>query len=201
MPSRSTAAVALVVSALVLALGAVMAVGVLPVGAQTSTTTSTTSTTSSTSSTSSTTTTSTVAPSTTVPQSTTSTQRAPATTQRSTSTTSSSTTTTASTTTTIAPAVVPPGYSDPGAGGSSFWTTGRKIGAVVAMLALLGVAMAVLSYLYWRATRPGADGDGDRRQGPGGGGPSSGPVGPLDPMVADALRTTPPVTLDDLGLT
>jgi len=95
---------------------------------------------------------------------------------------------------------VPPGYSDPDAGGSSFWTTGRKIGAVVAMLAALGVAMAVLSYLYWRATRPGSGDDGGRPGGSGGGGPSSGPVGPLDPMVADALRPAPPVTLDELGL-
>lgn len=96
--------------------------------------------------------------------------------------------------------MVPPGFSDPDAGGSSFLTTGRKIGLVVAILGLLGVLMGVLSYLYWRATRPGAEDGDSRRPGSGGGGPSVGPVGPLDQMVADALRPGPQVTLDDLGL-
>jgi len=95
--------------------------------------------------------------------------------------------------------VVPPGYRDPGAGGSSFWSTGRKLGAVVAMLVVLGVIMSVLSFLYWRATRPGA-GPGGGTPAPGTGGPPTGPVGPLDPMVADALRPGPQVTLDELGL-
>lgn len=95
---------------------------------------------------------------------------------------------------------MPPGYSDPDSGGSSFLTTGRKIGLVVTILVLLGVFMGVLSYLYWRATRPGADGGGGGSAGPGGEGPSAGPVGPLDQMVADALRPGPQVTLDDLGL-
>lgn len=96
--------------------------------------------------------------------------------------------------------MVPPGYSDPDAGGSSFLTTGRKIGLVVAILGLLGVLMGVLGFLYWRATRPGVDGSGGGSAAPDGGGPSVGPVGPLDQMVADALRPGPPVTLDGLGL-
>ena len=96
--------------------------------------------------------------------------------------------------------MVPPGYSDPDAQGSSFWTTGRRIGAVVAMLVLLGATLCVVAFLYWRATRPRPDGGGDGGDGAGGGGRSDGPVGPLDQMVAEALRPGPQVTLDDLGL-
>lgn len=94
--------------------------------------------------------------------------------------------------------VVPPGYSDPNAKGSSFWTSGRKIAAVVFMLLAVAIAMTALTVLYWRATRPGgAGGDGD---GPAGIPDTTGPVGPVSPMLAEALRPDPFVTRDDLGL-
>lgn len=98
---------------------------------------------------------------------------------------------------------MPPGYSDPTSKGSSFWTTGRKLGAVVTTLIAIAVAMAILSFFYWRATRPGdRTGSGSTGTGPGADtdGPT-GPVGPLDAMVVDALRPDPFVTRDDLGLT
>ena len=107
------------------------------------------------------------------------------------------------------PAVVPPGYSDPTSKGSVFWTTGRKLGAVVSSLVAVGIAMAVLTVLYWRATRPIGAGGSSRsgRRGPGAGpgpgmpaGMPAGPVGPLDAMVADALRPDPFTTRDDPGL-
>lgn len=205
MLRRPTALLALLAAVATLVIGAAITAGTAPVGAQTSSTTTSSTSSSTTSSSSSTTSTTTAPTSTTVPQTTT-TQRATTTTQRATSSTSSSTsssstTSTSSTSTTVAPAVVPPGYSDPSAKGSSFWTTGRKIGAVIALLVLIGLSMAVLTFFYWRATRPGSQ----RREptGPVGGGndPAAGPVGPLDAMVADALRPDPFVTRDDLGLT
>lgn len=99
--------------------------------------------------------------------------------------------------------MVPPGYSDPNAKGSAFWTSGRKLAAVVAMLLAVAVAMSVLTVLYWRATRPArAAGPGDGGTDEGGGGipDTTGPVGPVSPMLAEALRPDPFVTRDDLGL-
>lgn len=104
---------------------------------------------------------------------------------------------------------MPPGYKDPGAPSGAFWTSGRKLVTVVSGLLLIAVVMIVLTVLYWRHTRPvvvAADGrDGGGRDGEQGGGvidlgPPTGPVGPVDPMVADALRPDPFVTRDDLGL-
>lgn len=94
--------------------------------------------------------------------------------------------------------MVPPGYSEPPGPSSSFWTSGRKVAAIVAMLLALALAMAALSFLYWRVTRPGGA---TPVPGDDGGTRPSGPVtGPLDPMVADAMRPDPFVTRDDLGL-
>ena len=171
-------------------------------------TTESTSTSSSSSSSSSTSTTTTTAPAptTTQPPETTTTQRAnTSTTQRATtssSSSSSSTSSTSSSTTTIATAVVPPGYNDPNAPGSAFWTSGRKLFAVVFALLAGAIAMSVLTYFYWRATRPSSSGGrGDDVGGSGGGIPdTTGPVGPVSPMLADALRPDPFVTRDDLGL-
>ena len=146
------------------------------------------------------------APTTTQPPETTTTQRAnTTTTQRATtssSSSSSSTSSTSSSTTTIATAVVPPGYSDPNAPGSAFWTSGRKLFAIVFSLLAGAVAMSVLTFFYWRATRPlPAGGRGTDAGGSGGGIPdTTGPVGPVSPMLADALRPDPFVTRDDLGL-
>ena len=70
------------------------------------------------------------------------------------------------------------------------------------MLVALGLAMGVLTFFYWRATRPSraaASTDVAAPAGPPGDG-TTGPVGPLDAMVADALRPDPFVTRDDLGL-
>jgi len=202
--SRSSAVVALGAAAFTVTMGIALIASLGLVGAETTTTTTTTSTSSTTAST----TTSTTAPTTTTtaPSTTTSTQRT-TTTQRATSSTSSSTTSTASTSTTVAPAVVPPGYSDPSATGGSFWTSGRKIGAVVGMLVALGLAMGALTFLYWRATRPGAA---DARRSSGSENPTSGggaamigpvgpvgPLGPIDQMLADALRADRPISGDE----
>ena len=73
------------------------------------------------------------------------------------------------------------------------------------LLLLAAVGMSALTYFYWRATRPGdarADGrgaDGDDT-GIGGIPDATGPVGPVSPMLAEALRPDPFVTRDDLGL-
>ena len=85
--------------------------------------------------------------------------------------------------------------------GSPFWSTGKKIAVVVTLLLLAAVAMGVLTYFYWQATRPGgrlpSDSDGI---GSGGIPDTTGPVGPVSPMLAEALRPDPFVTRDDLGL-
>ena len=205
---RSTALVALVLGVGVLVLGFAMASSVTVVDAQvtppdSSTSSSSSSSTSSTTTTAPTTTTTQAPTTTTEPPQTTTTRQWTTTTQRptTTSSTSSTTTSTSSTTTTVAPAVVPPGFSEPKSQGPSFWSSGRKVAAVVAMLVALGLTMAALSFLYWRATRPGrtlppTDDDGGTPTTA----PMIGPVGPLDPMVADALRPDPFVTRDDLGL-
>jgi hypothetical protein len=97
--------------------------------------------------------------------------------------------------------VVPPGFSDPNAKGSAFWTSGRKLFAVVASLLAGAVAMSVLTFFYWRATRPGGDlGRSDDDSGSTGSGEPTGPIGPVSPMLAEALRPDPFVTRDDLGL-
>jgi hypothetical protein len=71
----------------------------------------------------------------------------------------------------------------------------------VTLLLLAAVAMAVLTYFYWQATRPGGTPNGDNDAGGSGGIPdTTGPVGPLSPMLAEALRPDPFVTRDDLGL-
>lgn len=217
MLRRPTALVALLVGLGVMAIGFGSFARTSPVDAQTTTTESTTTTTAAptTSTTAAPTTSTTAAPttSTTVPQTTT-TQRGTTTTQRANPTSSSSTSTstsTSSTSTSVVPAVVPPGYNDPTAKGSSFWSTGRKLGAVMAMLVAIALGMAVLTFFYWRATRPvrvdviprsGGAGDGPGAgSGPGpSSGPPTGPVGPLDAMVVDALRPDPFTTRDDLGL-
>jgi hypothetical protein len=98
--------------------------------------------------------------------------------------------------------VVPPGYSDPNAKGSAFWTSGRKLFTVVGLLLAGAVGMAVLTFFYWKATRPGGAGggtagDGDASESTG---EPTGPVGPVSPMLAEALRPDPFVTRDDLGL-
>ena len=101
------------------------------------------------------------------------------------------------------PAVVPPGYKDPGSPSGSFWTSGRKVAAIVSMLLVVAVAMFVMTVLYWRHTSPtrAAQGGEDDDSGPGpSNDPPTGPVGPIDPMVAEALRPDPFVTRDDLGL-
>ena len=85
--------------------------------------------------------------------------------------------------------------------GSPFWSTGKKIAVVVMLLLLAAVAMAVLTYFYWQATRPGGAPKGDDDAGDSGGIPdTTGPVGPVSPMLAEALRPDPFVTRDDLGL-
>ena len=73
------------------------------------------------------------------------------------------------------------------------------------LLLVAAVAMSVLTFLYWRATRPGrnsAGGKGPDGDGTGSGGipDTTGPVGPVSPMLAEALRPDPFVTRDDLGL-
>lgn len=61
--------------------------------------------------------------------------------------------------------------------------------------------MSVLTYFYWRATRPEPSGGrGDDTGGSGGGPAVTGPIGPVSPMLAEALRPDPFVTRDDLGL-
>jgi len=65
--------------------------------------------------------------------------------------------------------------------------------------------MSALTYFYWRATRPGGsakDGKGTDGDDTGSGGipDTTGPVGPVSPMLAEALRPDPFVTRDDLGL-
>ena len=199
MLHRIRALLALVVAILVLVVGTMTVGPLVPAGAQaTSTTESTTTTTAAP--------TTTTEPSTTTTEpSTTTTRRATTTTRRATtssSTTSSSTTSTSTSTTstTIAAPVVPPGFSDPSAGGPPFWSSGRKLGAVVLVLVALGLAMAALTFLYWRATRPGGAGPTGGVDTPPRGQPT-GPIGPLDAMVADALRPDPIVARDDLGLT
>ena len=149
-------------------------------------------------------TTTTAAPTTTEAPQTTTTQRYTSTTQRSTTTSStsstSSTTTSSSTTTTV---IATAGSGSKGSGGKSspFWSTGKKIAVVVTLLLLAAVAMAVLTYFYWKATRPGVAPNGDNDAGGSGGIPdTTGPVGPLSPMLAEALRPDPFVTRDDLGL-
>ena len=73
------------------------------------------------------------------------------------------------------------------------------------LLLLAAVGMSALTYFYWRATRPGGAGS----DGKGAGGDDTGignipeetgPVGPVSPMLAEALRPDPFVTRDDLGL-
>lgn len=61
--------------------------------------------------------------------------------------------------------------------------------------------MSVLTFFYWKATRPGdgRDSSGDE-SGMTGSGEPTGPVGPVSPMLAEALRPDPFVTRDDLGL-
>ena len=85
--------------------------------------------------------------------------------------------------------------------GSPFWSTGKKIAVVVTLLLLAAAAMGVLTYFYWQATRPGGAPKGDDDAGGSGGIPdTTGPVGPVSPMLAEALRPDPFVTRDDLGL-
>ena len=73
------------------------------------------------------------------------------------------------------------------------------------LLLLAAVGMSALTYFYWRATRPGGAGsdangsDGDDT-GTGSIPDATGPVGPVSPMLAEALRPVPFVTSDDLGL-
>jgi type IV secretory pathway VirB10-like protein len=137
---------------------------------------------------------------------TTTTQRNTTTTQRSTTTSStSSTSTTSSSTTTIAAAAGPSSSDTSGGTGSPFWSSGRKIAAVVTLLLLAAVGMSALTYFYWRATRPsgaGTDGKGSAGDDTGTGSVPevTGPVGPVSPMLAEALRPDPFVTRDDLGL-
>ncbi|CAB4605156.1 unannotated protein [freshwater metagenome] len=73
------------------------------------------------------------------------------------------------------------------------------------LLLLAAVAMSVLTYFYWQATRPGqapagGSGTGGDDAGSGGIPDTTGPVGPVSPMLAEALRPDPFVTRDDLGL-
>jgi hypothetical protein len=75
----------------------------------------------------------------------------------------------------------------------------------VTLLLLAAVGMSVLTYFYWRATRPGSavavgkGSDGDDT-GLGSIPAATGPVGPVSPMLAEAMRPDPFVTRDDLGL-
>lgn len=73
------------------------------------------------------------------------------------------------------------------------------------LLLLAAVGMSALTYFYWRATRPGGagtDGKGSAGDDTGTGSVPdvTGPVGPVSPMLAEALRPDPFVTRDDLGL-
>jgi hypothetical protein len=207
MPRRSnrrTALAALLGAVVVCGLAAVVSTQE-PVGAQTTTSstasTSTTTTQPTTTTTQPTTTTTQATTSTTEQQTTTTTFRTSTTFQQATSTSSSTSTSTSTTSTTAAPAVVaPPGYNDPSQKGPSFWSSGRKLVLVVGALLAMAIAMVVLNVLYWRHTRPGSVGPGG---GTAGGSPlDPGPIGPVDPMLAAALRpeSAPFVTRDDLGL-
>lgn len=75
------------------------------------------------------------------------------------------------------------------------------------LLLLAAVGMSALTYFYWRATRPGGAGAGSDAKGSAGDDAgtgsvpdATGPVGPVSPMLAEALRPDPFVTRDDLGL-
>ncbi len=75
------------------------------------------------------------------------------------------------------------------------------------LLLLAAVGMSALTYFYWRATRPGGAGAGSAAKGSAGDDTgtgsvpdATGPVGPVSPMLAEALRPDPFVTRDDLGL-
>ena len=191
-PHRRVAAVSLWVAALAMGIG-VFAFGLGPASAEDPTPPSSSSSSTS-SSTSSTTTTEPSTTTTQVPQSTTTTKRA-----TTTSTSTSSTSTSTSTSTTVAAAVVPPGYKDPNAKGSSFWTSGRKLFLVVFALLAAASAMGVLTFFYWKATRPAQSTS--REPGFGSDSPeTTGPIGPVSPMLAEALRPDPFTTRDDLGL-
>ncbi|MEJ6510551.1 MAG: hypothetical protein QNL69_00030 [Acidimicrobiales bacterium] len=199
--SPRRASVAALSGAALMLMIAMFAIGAGPVGAvDTTTTTAPTAPTTTTTAP----TTTTAAPTTTEAPQTTTTQRNTSTTQRSTTTSStsrtSSTTTSSSTTTTVV-AAVGSGSKDSSDKGSPFWSTGRKIAVVVTLLLVAAVAMGVLTYFYWQATRPGgtppSDSDGI---GSGGIADTTGPVGPVSPMLAEALRPDPFVTRDDLGL-
>ena len=110
-------------------------------------------------------------------------------TNRPSSTTTSSTV--ATTTTTTTPEVVVETVVNASSSGPIF-STGRRIFATVTLLTLLGIGLIVLTVLYWRHTRPAGKGDAKKSATPDGGdGPKSekATIGPIDPMLADALKS------------
>jgi len=110
-------------------------------------------------------------------------------TNRPSSTTTS--TTSSTTTTTTTPEVVVEKVENASSSGPIF-STGRRIFVTVTLLAMLGVGLIVLTVLYWRHTRPAGKGDAKKSETPDSGdGPKSGKatIGPIDPMLADALKS------------
>ena len=104
---------------------------------------------------------------------------------------STTTTSTVASTTTTTPEVVVQTVENASSSGPIF-STGRRIFATVTLLTLLGIGLIVLTVLYWRHTRPAGKGDAKKSATPDGGdGPKSekATIGPIDPMLADALKS------------
>ena len=104
---------------------------------------------------------------------------------------STTTTSTVASTTTTTPEVVVQTVENASSSGPIF-STGRRIFATVTLLTLLGIGLIVLTVLYWRHTRPAGKGDARKPETPDSGdGPKSekATIGPIDPMLADALKS------------
>ena len=104
---------------------------------------------------------------------------------------SSTTTTSTVASTTTTPEVVVQTVENASSSGPIF-STGRRIFATVTLLTLLGIGLIVLTVLYWRHTRPAGKGDAKKPETPDSGdGPKSekATIGPIDPMLADALKS------------
>ncbi len=104
---------------------------------------------------------------------------------------STTTTSTVASTTTTTPEVVVQTVENASSSGPIF-STGRRIFATVTLLTLLGIGLIVLTVLYWRHTRPAGKGDAKKPETPDSGdGPKSekATIGPIDPMLADALKS------------
>lgn len=104
---------------------------------------------------------------------------------------STTTTSTVASTTTTTPEVVVQTVEN-ASSSEPIFSTGRRIFATVTLLTLLGIGLIVLTVLYWRHTRPAGKGDAKKPETPESGDgpkPEKATIGPIDPMLADALKS------------